>query len=246
VKRIFLLCITLLGLSGCAPNDDLIAGAVEQTVAIESTKLAFEDQLVITPEATYTAFPTYTPQATFTPEIQVTPLSTLTPDTWPLITSSITPSIKPEETANDITNGNQCGDKFVFNLYDHFLTLALGPRAQSARGKFLVTRFVITSLNNTTIYGIDSKSFKINGNTPEKTRVYHPMPNLSKFMNYGSSGESAFKLPWDPRTAYPPLVAIKSVLVFDVYLNDSAQVMVFSPSQYSDCQVKVTIAKTQR
>ena len=96
MRKLFLMMVVILLVSGCSPNQVEIASIVEQTVAAIPTKTPYPTH---TPQNTYTPYPTLTPINTTTPIIKVvTATHTATPLFTATNTGTPTATLPPTET----------------------------------------------------------------------------------------------------------------------------------------------------
>lgn len=96
MRKLFLMLVVFLIVSGCSPDPVEIAALVEQTVAAIPTTTPYPTH---TPQNTYTPYLTLTPMNTATPIIKVvTPTFTATPLFTATETGTPTETLPPTET----------------------------------------------------------------------------------------------------------------------------------------------------
>lgn len=228
--------ILLFLLTHCVSVDENYSLSVEKTIS------------AITPNPTSTSLPTYTPEATFspyptfTPQFTLTPLPTLTPNFVFATPTVFLPSSTPfDEIIFQMNKMIPCGEDFYINVYEQIQEISFGEESTPDNGIFLVIRLEITNNTSSTISGIDSDSFQIEGIRTSGTYEYFPDTWYTWYMNHGISLEAVGKVPWDEKTQYTPFIAVKSVLVFDIHNDISELTFVFAPDQYSSCEVTIPL-----
>ncbi len=197
----------------------------------------------IDPNATRPAQPTYTVRPTYTVVPTLTARPTLTPNIvymTPTIEGPLPTEVR--ETLPIMGQNVRCGEDFLINVYQFEEHYGFGSPYDSDNGVFKVVRITITNLKHETIPGISSNAFELSAEDKNGSRdTFSPDYSTSSFMNEGRERQAIGKTPWEDDTMYVPLVALRSLIVFDVPLKLTNFNFTFEPSQESDCSVTIPI-----
>jgi hypothetical protein len=224
-KPLILIFFSLL-FSSCSIKTENISTAVYQTISanphppVTSTSYpTFTPAATNTPNPTYTSRPTYTSNPTYTPNVI---FATTTLTSTPIPPPTLTPTITRTPGIGSLV---MCGSIFSIKVLDKPQFETFVYSSKSRLGKFLILRVELTNLSSVSFVSLNSKDFTassiLSGN-----HVNFNYDSWSSFeMNLHTYG--LFKSVVD--NPFPPGVAVKAIVIFDVDPSASEWNLVFTP-----------------
>lgn len=234
-KATFAFCILCLAIAGCAPgasppDSDVVALAVENTLAARETETASQTTDMPEPSATSTntATPeptaTLTPTATDTPEPTATPTETATPGPSPTPTLTLTPTATITPThAPGVGDAFDCGRYFTVTVLEQ-PTLAAQLGSESADGQFLLIKLDIFNGMNQTSQRFDETYFTVSGRMNARP------------VTFATDWDASWEAYWQYQSAYKffadevgPGLSKETILAFDINPDATDLQFVFAP-----------------
>lgn len=242
-KAVCVACLVIVGLVGCnsdttQPDPDLVAQAVEATLAARETGIASEATDTPQPTATTAATATREPTQTLAPTATNTPKPTATPTETPTLGPSSTPTATITPTpAPGIGVPAECGQHFTVTVLEEpYTSLQLG--SEMADGEYLLLRLEIVNTASSTSERFDETYFQVTGKVDDRDMTFA--------LNWDASWEAY----WAYQSAYKffadevgPGLAKKTMVAFDINPDATDLRLVFAPKDsYFDSAALCTVS----